>query len=131
LIRGERGRWERKGEGFSDEDSFFAAGAGFQTTASELIEEVLPGWEADFFFGLLFLLRFLQLEKDSGFFEFGFGVAGSQEAVMPDFEIAILQVLIRSANLIWNLRESQEKEKRKRNSHVPGGKRKNKNPNLD
>ena len=63
-------------------------GAGFKIPAGELIEEVLPGLGEGFFFRMTFLFRFLELEKGSGFFEFGFGVAGSQKAVVADFDEA-------------------------------------------
>jgi len=53
-----------------------------------LIEEVLPGSGEDFIFRMTFLLRFLPVKKGSGFFEFGFGIAGSQETVVADFDKA-------------------------------------------
>jgi hypothetical protein len=54
LRRGSRGWWERRKEGFSDEESFFAVGAGSKIPARELKQEVLPGWWG----GSLFFLRF-------------------------------------------------------------------------
>jgi hypothetical protein len=88
LIGRRRGSWERRRERLSDEESFFAEGAGFQIPAGELMEEVLPGSGEDIFFRMTFLLRFLQVKKGSGFFEFGFGVAGGQEPVVADFDEA-------------------------------------------
>ena len=85
---GSEGLAERKREGFSDENPFFAVGASFQIPAGELAEEILPGLGADVSFSVLFLFRFLQLEEGSGFFEFGFGVAGGEEAVVADFDEA-------------------------------------------
>jgi hypothetical protein len=63
-------------------------GASFQIPAGELVEEVLPGLGADVSFVMLFFFRFRQLEEGSGFFEFGFGVAGGEEAVVADFDEA-------------------------------------------
>jgi hypothetical protein len=63
-------------------------GASFQIPAGELVEEILPGLGADVSFLMFFLFRFLQLEEGSGFFEFGFGVAGGEEAVVADFDEA-------------------------------------------
>ena len=37
---------------------------------------------------MIFIFRFLLFEEGSGFFEFGFGVAGSQKAVVADFDEA-------------------------------------------
>jgi hypothetical protein len=84
----QRGGCERRRERPSDEDPFFAAGASFKIPAGELMEEVLPGLGEDFFFLVILVIRFLPLEKGSGFFEFGFGVAGSQETVVADFDEA-------------------------------------------
>ena len=88
MIGRGRGSCERKRERLSDEESIFAVRAGFQIPAGELMEEVLPGSGEDFIFRMIFLIRFLPLEKGSGFFEFGFGVAGGQEAVVSDFDEA-------------------------------------------
>ena len=95
MRRGSRGCWERKKEGFSDEESFFAVGAGSKIPARELKQEVLPGWWGGFLFFLrfgvyrmVFICRFFLQEEGSGYFEFGFGVEGSQEAIVADFDEA-------------------------------------------
>ena len=76
------------GKRLSDKEPFFAAGAGFEVPAGELVEEILPGFGVDFLSPMAFPFRFLQLEEGSGFFKFGFGVAGGEEAVVSDFDKA-------------------------------------------
>ena len=89
MIGRRRGSCERRRERFSDEESFFAVRAGFQIPAGELMEEVLPGSGEDFVFSDGFSPSgCCSMEKGSGFFEFGFGIAGGQEAVVSDFDEA-------------------------------------------
>jgi hypothetical protein len=58
-----------------------------------LIEKLLPGLGDDFAFVPLFGHRLLILaseihlqDKRASFFEFGFGMAGGQEAIVSDFD---------------------------------------------
>jgi hypothetical protein len=47
------------GKRLSDKEPFFAAGAGFEVAAGELVEEILPGLGVDVFFSMAFHFRLL------------------------------------------------------------------------
>jgi len=94
-LRRRRGCGGSNRERFADEGSFFAVGTDFKIPAGELKQEVLPGWGGGCLFFLrfgvgwmVFICGFLLPEEGSGHFEFGFGIARSQEAIVADFDKA-------------------------------------------
>ena len=94
-MRRRRGCGGSNRERFADEGSFFAVGTDFKIPAGELKQEVLPGWGGGCLFFLrfgvgwmVFICGFLLPEEGSGHFEFGFGIARSQEAIVADFDKA-------------------------------------------